>query len=88
MWPRRCSLAVIVLALGLVATRRRLAEVQAELERLSAEARKAGGAEPVIARSEPRGSEAASSGKETPETTAAVPDLAAEWEQAVPPMDS
>jgi hypothetical protein len=91
MLHRACPLLTIVLAAGLVLTRRRLNEAEAELERI-----RAGGSAPTasVAQSAPAqpaatGDEgAATSGGKDGEATTAASDLSAEWEQAVPPMDS
>jgi hypothetical protein len=88
MWNRACALLTAVLAVGLVATRRRLRDAQAELERMRAEAADARtpAAGPELAAGSV-GSQGAESGQPA-EVDAGASDMASEWEQAVPPMDS
>ena len=92
MWRRACPLVMGVLAAGLVITRRRLSEAQAELDHLRAVARTpAPGAvaEPVAAKPETAGDGAAKTGAvQASEVAASTAELSSEWEQAVPPMDS
>ena len=91
MWRRACPLLVVVLAAGLVLTRWRLNEAQAELERLRAEASVAGRSpkEAVSAEAQATGGAAEATGDaKTAEAASVSLDLSSEWEQAVPPMDS
>ena len=91
MWRKACPFLVIVLAAGLVLTRWRLNEAQAELERLRAEASAAGKSvrEAVSAEAPATGGAAEATGDaNTAEAAAVSSDLSSEWEQAVPPMDS
>ena len=91
MWRRACAPLIGALATGLVLTRRRLSEAEAELERMRAAASAAGqgGTEPVeIGAATTGGAAAAAAGGEAPEVVTVVSDLSSEWEQAVPPMDS
>jgi hypothetical protein len=82
MWRKTCPLVTIALAAGLVLTRRRLSETEAELERLRATASSAGGVRPEFVAGQPQ-----ALGEDR--TRANAPsDLAYEWEQAVPPTDS
>ncbi len=90
MWPRAWALFMGVLAAWLILTRRRLSRVQAELDHARAEsgARSGRDAEGGPARAETvHAQTAAPSAERAPETTTGS-DLASEWEQAVPPMDS
>ena len=89
MWSRACPLLIGVLAAGLILTRRHLRRVQAELDRARAEAgarhaRDAQGRVPTEAAHVQTG---AANGQRAPATSTST-DLASEWEQAVPPMDS
>jgi hypothetical protein len=91
MWRRAWFLLAGVLAVGLVLTRRRLSEAQAELDRVRAEvvATQERAAQPGLAEAAATvGETAMTGGKATAETAAAGSDLSSEWEQAVPPMDS
>ena len=91
MWRRACPLLVIITAAGLVLTRRRLNEAQAEIERARVKASAGDGSpkEAVFAEAQATGGRAQATGEAT---TAEAPtvssDLSSEWEQAVPPMDS
>jgi len=91
MWRRAWPLLTGVLAVGLVLTRRRLSEAQAELDRVRAKAAATresaaehGPAETAATVGEP----GATGGKATAESVTVESDLSSEWEQAVPPMDS
>ena len=91
MWRRACPLLTVALAAGLVITRRRLSEAQAELDHLRAVARTptASATEPVAAKPETTGDGPAATGAvQASEVTAGASELSSEWEQAVPPMDS
>ena len=92
MWRRACPLLAVAFAAGLVITRRRLSEAQAELDHLRAVARSpaaGAAAEPVAAKPETTGDGAAATGAaQASEVAAGAADLSSEWEQAVPPMDS
>ncbi len=91
MWRRAFLLPLFVLAVALVLMKRRLREAEAELKRVRAErsatstnvTRPVGG-EPGTT-SDPA---AGTRGGEVAEVATGGPDLASEWEQAVPPMDS
>jgi hypothetical protein len=84
MWRAACTLLIGALAVGLIRTARRLGEAQAELERLraAASATATGAAQPGATARERDGE------SEPAEVGAGGTDLATEWEQAVPPMDS
>jgi hypothetical protein len=92
MWRRACPLLTFAFAAGLVITRRRLSEAQAELDHLRAVARTpaaGAAAEPVAAKPETTGHGAATTGAvQASEVATSTAELSSEWEQAVPPMDS
>lgn len=92
MWRKACPLLVIVLAAGLLLTRWRLNEAQAELERLRAERGKPAGEsarEAVSAEAQATGGAAEAIGDaKTAQAATVSSDLSSEWEEAVPPMDS
>jgi len=72
---------IVALGAGLVVTSRRLRQLDAELERLRAEL--AASERPPAAAKPPAGEEVAPA-----DGNAQPSDYSAEWEQAVPPMDS
>ena len=82
MWRKTCPLVTVALAAGLVLTRRRLSETEAELERLRATTSTSRGVRREFVAGQP---EAPGDGRKTAD---APSDLAYEWEQAVPPKDS
>ena len=82
MWQKACPLVTMALAAGLVLTRRRLSETEAELERLRATASSARGVRPEFVAGQPKAPD------EDRRRADAPSDLAYEWEQAVPPTDS
>ena len=82
MWRKLCPLVTIALAAGLVLTRRRLSETEAELERLRATASSARGVQREFVAGQPEAPGDGRKGADAPS------DLAYEWEQAVPPTDS
>jgi hypothetical protein len=82
MWRKTCPLVTIALAAGLVLTRRRLSESEAELERLRAAASTRRGVRAQCVAGQPE-----APGEEQKRADAPF-DLAYEWEQAVPPTDS
>jgi hypothetical protein len=91
MWRRACPLLVIVMAAGLVLTKWRLNQAQAELERLRAEASAAGTSPKEAVSAEAPVTSAAAEATGDPNTAEAATvssGLSSEWEQAVPPMDS
>jgi hypothetical protein len=90
MWRRSCPLLTLVLAVGVVFMRRRLREAEAELERARTEAgaRRARVAEPAPAERAAAGDRVATTGGGEQAEAATTSELSAEWEQAVPPMDS
>jgi hypothetical protein len=78
------------LGAGLILTRRRLSEAEAELEctRAAASAAGKGATEPVdIEAGTTGGALAAAANGEAPEAAAVASDLSSQWEQAVPPID-
>jgi hypothetical protein len=90
MWSRACPLLIGTLAAGLILTRRHLRRVQAELDRTRAEAGARRGADAEASRPQTETTHpqtAAPNGQPAPESTTGSA-LSAEWEQAVPPMDS
>jgi hypothetical protein len=90
MWGRACALLIGVLGVGLVLTRRRLDEAEAELDRVRAQASAASKGATAVASVEPQatGGGAAATGGEPAEGATGASDISSEWEQAVPPMDS
>jgi hypothetical protein len=92
MWRRACPLLTVAFAAGLVITRRRLSEAQAELGHLPGVAgtpARGATAEPVAPKPETTGDGAATTDAVQPnEVAAGVSELSSEWEQAVPPRDS
>ena len=92
MWRRACPLLTVALAAGLMITRRRLSEAQAELDHLRALAKTpvaGAAAKPVAPKPESTGDGSATTGAvQTSEVAGGAAELAFEWEQAVPPMDS
>lgn len=91
MWRRSCPVLIGLLAIALVVTWRRLTGVEAyEVERARAEARAgAGDGEPESGQAESgAGGAHGPGGGVAAATTTATSDLASEWEQGVPPMDS
>jgi hypothetical protein len=84
MWRGACTLLIGALAAGLVLTKRRLQEAEAELERLhpTTGATGKGSTEPVASARETAGE------TEQADVVAGAADLSSEWEQAVAPMDS
>ncbi len=90
MWSRACPLLIGTLAAGLILTRRHLSRTRAELDRARAEAGARRVADPQARRPQAEATHpqtAAPNGQPAPESTTGSA-LAAEWEQAVPPMDS
>ncbi|MGZ4250483.1 MAG: hypothetical protein ACXVUE_19515 [Solirubrobacteraceae bacterium] len=81
MWRKTCLLVAVALAAGLVLTRRRLGEAEAELERLRVTAGTSRVRREFVA-----GQPEAPS--EEQKRADAPSDLAYEWEQVAPPMDS
>ncbi len=91
MWRRACALLIGVLIFGLVLTRRRLRDAEAELDRLRAQTSGAGKGPTAAVSAEPPATDkgaAPASGGETAEGATVASDMSSEWEQAVPPMDS
>jgi len=84
MWHGACVLLNGALTIGLIHSRRRLGEAEAELERL----RGAGSAPAPGAAKPPAATGDQADENESAELDAGTADLATEWEQAVPPMDS
>jgi hypothetical protein len=90
MWSRACPLLIGTLAGGLILTRRHLSRVQAQLDRARAEAGARRVADPQARRPQTEATHpqtAAPNGQPAAESTIGSA-LSAEWEQAVPPMDS
>ena len=89
MWRRACPWLTGVLAGALILVGRRLKQVQAELDQIRDEvaAARTAGPEPRSTEAGTAADGAATAGHEkAPEL--AGEDMSAEWEQAVPPMDS
>ncbi len=91
MWRKACPWLTGALAVALILTARRLKNVETELDRIRDQVAIGRSADPGPGSAEPAAptdrASAAGPG-ESPDVAGQPSDMSAEWEQAVPPMDS
>jgi len=91
VWRKACPWFTGVLAVAVTLTAWRLKEVQVELERMRDQVAAGRTVSPEPGSAEPAAAAdraSAARAEETPAVAGAASDMSAEWEQAVPPMDS